>query len=138
MTNRIDAVPIAILACVALSGCASSAETTSPPFSSSPTVAIATVDGTEITGTDTARHDGVLTVVDGCLTLDGDTLLVFVDNQVTWDGETLTWGGDEFRVGDEVVLTGGEGVSPDAPAVSIPPGCDGLEQWGVGEIRHAD
>lgn len=60
-------------------------------------------------GGDDARAEGVLAFDDGCLRFTDGTIPVFPDDEVSWDGTTLVWRGDEYHVGDEIELGGGEG-----------------------------
>ena len=54
----------------------------------------------------TAQMQGTLTFDNGCLLVDGSPV-VFPADDTSWDGTTLTSSGNEFVVGDEIVLGGG-------------------------------
>lgn len=121
---------------IALTGCTSGVDAAAPSPNPSQAAEIATLDIPGVTGSDMAAHEGVLTIVDGCLALDTGTVPVFGSGEAQWDGETLVWGGEEFRIGDKVQL-GGSPVSDEYDPV-IPAGCADMEPWGVGGMKHLD
>ena len=92
--------------------------TATPASQSSPSsvgaqrVAIATYRPRDVTAT--ARLQGRLAIIDGCVVIESDRhpkgiLVFFPEGQASWDDDAglLTIGVDRFRIGDTVAITGG-------------------------------
>lgn len=81
--------------------------------------------------TASARFEGFLSVVDGCVMLKSndkpDGILVFFpEGQASWNDSTrlLKIGIDTFRIGEKVAITGGFSlISNFADRVRMPPSC---------------
>lgn len=101
-----------------------------PPSDISVTsVAIATYRSRDVIAS--ARLEGRLAVIDGCVMLKSDdkpdgTLVFFPEGQVRWNDGTrlLRIGIDTFRIGEKVAITGGLSLlSNFADRARMPPSC---------------
>ena len=77
-----------------------------------------------------ALLDGELSLTNGCFTVVSQSVqsvqsVPIFPPSAEWDGVTLRWNGEEYRVGDEIALGGGQpGQERDLPAE-----CAGLEEF---------
>lgn len=124
------------LALLALSGCAAAQASQVQPAEQSAstttfsdgllTYQVEQVEGT-LVGHTLARLEGTLTSERGCLLVAGQ-LVVFPADGTSWDGTALTVNGNEFALGDTIVLGGG--VVPDATLPeNTPDQCEEMPAW---------
>ena len=75
-----------------------------------------------------AALEGTLTVTDGCLTINSTIVPIFPQS-ASWDGAVLTWQAKAYKVGDQIMLGGGEVEA----ASEIPESCSTLQGFLVSQ-----
>jgi hypothetical protein len=66
---------------------------------------------------------GTLAFIDNCVRFDDDAIPVFPDSLTTWDGTTLTFAGQEYQMGDEISIGGGNLGGQESVSTPIPESC---------------
>lgn len=118
-------------ACIAVSGCASSAE--APDASVVPSLPFAVHDG-ETTGME-VELEGTLELIDGCLVIrdeGGYVAPLVLPRTATWDGERLGLGSRLVEVGEEITVGGGEYPREAALELGLPKTCPDGHAFYVG------
>lgn len=147
MKKIVSYVVVGGLAALVLSGCAAAqaaqVEPDGPsatPKAGSTTVfedGLLTYERTKVDGgyiSMMARTSGTISFENGCLLVDGAPM-VFPADITSWDGTTLTVSGQDFVVGDEIVVGGG-GISIRLPE-NTPDQCGGLTPFYASDLDTA-
>lgn len=92
------------------------------------------------TGGNDALLEGVVSIVDGCLYVDGPEEVgryvpYFPVTDTTWEEDALVWNGGRYIDGDRISLAGGERGSGGLTDAVAPEGCDDSQAWVVAQQR---